>query len=259
MTLKHWSKTHWLRILLLALGLTAGAFLIWALSPQQPVEAALAHPPQVKIIEEKGWLIIRPAEGMPHTGLIFYPGGHVDARVYNRPLSQIAQQGVLVVVVPMPLNLAFLGANQAEAVIAAYPRIETWALGGHSLGGAMAARFADRHPGQVQGLVLWGAYPPASVDLTPQIDLAVTIIYASQDGLSTPEEVRASAAQFPPGARFCVIEGGNHAQFGDYGAQSGDLPAAITPEAQQDQAIRLTMDLLTSLNTNPITPDSPPH
>lgn len=254
MNLKYWTRTHWLRILLLALGLTTCAFFVWALFPQQPAEAAFIYPPRVEIIEEKGWLTIRPAEGSPPTGLIFYPGGHVDPRIYNRPLSQIAQQGVLVVVVRMPLNLAILGLNRAQAVMAAYPQIQTWAIGGHSLGGAMAAWFVDQHPGRVHGLVLWGAYPPASVDLAARTDLAVTVIYASRDGLSTPEEVLAAKAQLPPGARFFAIEGGNHAQFGDYGAQKGDLPPDISAEAQQCHTIRLTMDLLTSLEIDSTTP-----
>jgi len=198
--------------------------------------------------------------------LIFYPGGHVDYRSYNRPLSQIAQAGYRVIIVRMPLNLAVLGANQAADVIAAYPEIEHWVIGGHSLGGAMAARFVGMNPGLVQGLVLWGAYPPASVDLTAQADLSSLVIYGALDGLSTPEEVcaldglstpeevLASRAQFPPDTVFKAIEGGNHAQFGDYGSQKGDHAATITAVSQQQWVVRHTLSFLQSLESEFGTP-----
>jgi pimeloyl-ACP methyl ester carboxylesterase len=66
---------------------------------------------------------------------------------------------LLVVVVPMALELAVLNVNEAADVMEAFPEIEHWAVGGHSLGAAMAASFADRHRDQVGGLVLWAAYP----------------------------------------------------------------------------------------------------
>ena len=55
--------------------------------------------------------------------------------------------------------------DRAQEVIAAYPEIQHWAVGGHSLGGAMAARFVYQHPGAIQGLALWAAYPASSDDL----------------------------------------------------------------------------------------------
>ena len=38
------------------------------------------------------------------------------------------------------------------------------------------------------------------------------------------------------------IEGGNHAQFGNYGPQKGDLPATISAEEQQAQAVDAITD-----------------
>lgn len=250
----YWTKKHWLRISLLALSLMVVAFLVWASKPLQAVEACCTNNTQVLINYEKKWLVIAPANTSPQTGLIFYPGGHVDYRSYNRPLSQIAQAGYRVIIVRMPLNLAVLGANQAADVIAAYPEIEHWVIGGHSLGGAMAARFVGMNPGLVQGLVLWGAYPPASVDLTAQADLSSLVIYGALDGLSTPEEVLASRAQFPPDTVFKAIEGGNHAQFGDYGSQKGDHAATITAESQQQWVVRHTLSFLQSLESEFGTP-----
>jgi len=235
---------------LLTFGLTTFTFLVWALSPQRPVEGALQSAPQIEIRQKNQWLAFTPTNTEPQTGLIFYPGGHVDFRAYNQPLSQIAQEGFLVVVVKMPLNLAVMGANRAEAVIAEYPHIQTWAIGGHSLGGAMAARFASTHRLDIQGLVLWGAYPPSSVDLSNHVNLAAAVLYATHDGVSTPEEILGTRAQFPPHTRFSAIEGGNHAQFGNYGHQNGDLQATISPADQQRQTVILTISLLKLLESN---------
>ena len=40
------------------------------------------------------------------------------------------------------------------------------------------------------------------------------------------------------------IEGGNHAQFGNYGPQKGDLPATISAEEQQAQAVDAITDFI---------------
>jgi len=146
----------------------------------------------------------------------------------------------------MPLNLAVLNPGAAHDVIAAYPQIQRWAVGGHSLGGAMAANFAKNNPEAVQGLVLWAAYPASSDDLSAS-SLSVLSIYGTLDGLATGEKINASRALLPEDTTYVPIEGGNHAQFGWYGEQSGDNTAAITRQVQQDQIIQATVALLNSL------------
>ena len=51
----------------------------------------------------------------------------------------------------------------------------------------------------------------------------------------------------PETTAWVAIEGGNHAQFGWYGPQRGDNPASISREAQQEQIVRATLALLSSL------------
>ncbi|MGD2049368.1 MAG: alpha/beta hydrolase [Chloroflexota bacterium] len=232
--------------LLLALG-----FVVWASTGPEAMpeaQAALAADPLVEV-EAEQWLAFRPADQEPTTGLILYPGGRIDPSAYAPLARDIAAEGHLVVVVPMPLNLAFLAPNRALEVMAEYPEISNWAVGGHSLGGAMAANFANSHPAAVQGLVLLGAYPAGSDDLSDQ-DLLVTSIYGTNDGLATLDEILGSEALLPPDTRWVAIEGGNHGQFGWYGSQSGDNPAAISRESQQAQVARATSELLGSLSNS---------
>jgi hypothetical protein len=236
------------RILPWILGLLvvlSGAFVIWGSTPAKPMPEALRalqSDAQVTVSDSR-WIAFSPVNTEPEIGFIFYPGGRVDARAYAPAARQIAAQGYLVVIVPMPLNLAVLDTGEAENVIAAYPKIQSWAVGGHSLGGAMAANFANNNPEAVQGLVLWAAYPASSDDLSAS-NLSVLSIYGTLDGLATGEKINASRALLPEDTTWVPIEGGNHAQFGWYGEQSGDNPAAISRSAQQTQIIQTTVDLL---------------
>lgn len=234
--------------LLIVLLLTFAGFSAWAYTPLGPLPeatAALGSAAAVRVATAP-WLTFTPAGAAPTTGFIFYPGGRVDARSYAPAARAIAAQGYLVVIVPVPLNLAVFNPDAAAAVIAAHPEIGQWAIGGHSLGGAMAANFAYTHPDAVQGLVLWAAYPAGSNSLADRA-LAVASIYGTLDGLATQDNIDASRALLPADTRYVPIEGGNHAQMGWYGPQGGDGVASISREAQQAQVVDATVALLAGL------------
>ncbi len=158
---------------------------------------------------------------------------------------ELAARGYLTVIPPMPLNLAVFAINAADPVIAAHPEIAQWAVGGHSLGGSMAARYAQSHADQLAGLVLVSSYPDVDLSTLP---LAVTVIYGSDDGLATVAKVEATRDLLPSATTWVEIAGGNHAQMGWYGAQSGDNAASISREDQQAQMIDATTALLSRLN-----------
>lgn len=223
-------------------------FVIWGSTPQAATDGALQAlvSDSAVTVTTGSWITFSPAGPAPQAGLIVYPGGHVDPRAYAPLARRIAAQGYRVVIVPMPLALAVMAPNRALQIMAQDPSIETWAVGGHSLGGAMAARFAYSHPNTVQGLVLWAAYPASTDDLSG-FDLVVTSIYGTLDGLSTGSRIDASRPLLPQATIWVPIQGGNHAQFGDYGPQAGDRQPTITAEEQQAQAANATLALLDAM------------
>ncbi|MEZ4866407.1 MAG: alpha/beta hydrolase [Caldilineaceae bacterium] len=233
--------------LVLALGFLG--FMGWALRAASPMPEALTALQSDSAVEvhEKPWLIFSPLTTTTTSGLILYPGARVDPRAYAPAAHAIAAQGFQVIIVAMPLNLAIMAPDRASNVIAAYPAITHWAIGGHSLGGAMAARYAHNHPKQVDALILWAAYPGQGDSLVDQTALVVTSISGTADGLATPEKIDASRRLLPPDTTFVAIDGGNHAQFGWYGPQSGDNPATISREEQQQQIVAATLATLRAM------------
>ncbi len=246
-------RRWWLWILvglLLAALLAVGGFVLWASNPAPPMAQALAAlqgDDQVGVVEGK-WIVFQPLVEPKATGFIFYPGGLVDPRAYAPQARAIAEKGYPVVIVPMPLNLAVFGANRASEVMAEFPDIAQWVIGGHSLGGAMSANFVANQPGAVDGLVFWAAFPAGGDSVADQTELIVYSIYGTLDGLATPEEVLGAAPLLPPATRFIPIEGGNHAQFGWYGDQNGDNPATISRAEQQALTVDATVEVLAQVD-----------
>ncbi len=238
---RHWRLiTSIVVVFLLVVGTAGFLWLSDLVDPMPETEAAMVSSPTVSV-DADDWLTFTPAEPSD-TGFIFYPGGRVPAQAYAPPVRAIAEAGYLGVIAPMPFGLAVLDANAADAIIEAHPEIDRWVIGGHSLGGAMAAQYSQGND-EIDGLALWAAYPPAGTDLSDS-DLLVTSIYATEDGLATVDEIEASAAQLPADAGFVRIDGGNHAQFGWYGDQDGDGQATISRAAQEEQVVAATLELI---------------
>jgi hypothetical protein len=175
-------------------------------------------------------------------GFIFYPGGKVEYTAYAPLLHELAENGILCILPHMPGNLAVLDVNAADGYIEQYPEVEHWYIGGHSLGGSMAAVYAGKHLGLFDGLILCAAYSTA--DLSGS-DLRVLSIYGSNDGVLNMKKYEANRKNLPDG--FCeeVIDGGCHAYFGSYGAQDGDGEPTITNAEQMHTAVDLIVDFMT--------------
>ena len=213
------------------------------LGPANDALAAMESNANVTVQDKGNFIVFTPTLVKPITGFIFYPGCHVDYRSYAPIAQEIARRGYMVSIVRMPLSLAVFGINKADEVIAADPDIHYWVIGGHSLGGSMAASYAQKHTDKVQGLVFWASYPGTSDNLSSS-SLKCLSTYGSNDEVLKRDNFNATSYLLPPGTIIQVIQGGNHARFGNYGLQPGDGTATISARDQQAQAADLTVRLL---------------
>ena len=165
-------------------------------------------------VEYGDWFVIRPTAVEPAAGLVIYPGAHSAVRGYVKVMTRIAEAGYLVVAPKMPLGYAFLAPNRIDDVIAAYPDIEHWFLAGHSLGGAMAGRYAFEHGDNLAGLAFWDSYPPESSNLYDS-DVPTILIHRAAPAGELPQIYIEKELLFPQATEWVPVQGGNHGQFGD--------------------------------------------
>lgn len=240
-------RLGWLLLIpVLIIVCAVGGFITWLVIPAGPMaetEDYLQSGESVEVVSGD-WLVFRPKGVNPDTGLVLYSGARVDPRAYAPLAYRIAEAGYLVVIPKLPFNLAVLNLDAATDVIARYPDVDYWAVGGHSLGGSMAAQYAYEHQDSVQGLVLWAAYPASGTDLA-SADLRVLTVYGSLD--AAQDDIEANSAMLPSDTTYVEIDGGNHEQFGWYGDQAGDPDATISREEQQSTIIVATIELLSIL------------
>ena len=158
-------------------------------------------------------------------GFIFYPGGKVEYTAYIPLMQSCAEQDILCVLIEMPFNLAVFDINAADGIQEKYPQIEEWYIGGHSLGGSMAASYLFKHINDYKGLILCGSYSTENFSNTK---LKVLSIYGSEDGVLNREKYIESNSNMPNDFTEIVISGGCHAYFGMYGMQEDDGTPTIT-------------------------------
>ncbi|MBR2721676.1 MAG: alpha/beta hydrolase [Clostridia bacterium] len=221
---------------LLALAITVGACAIYLGDYYRADHEAIgAFLPQGTVWREEpdGRIVFEP-EGATK-GLIFYPGGKVEYTAYVPLMQACAEKGILCVLVEMPFNLAVFDINAADGIQKEYPEIEDWYIGGHSLGGSMAASYLKKHTDEFEGLILLGSYSTADLSDT---GLEVLSIYGSEDQVLNREKYNDNMGNLPKDFKEIVIEGGCHAYFGMYGAQDGDG----TPTIANEEQIRLTVE-----------------
>ena len=174
--------------------------------------------------------------------LIFYPGGRVQYTAYAPLMHELAKNNFVCILVHMPGNLAVLDQNAADGIIEKYkeiyPSIQEWYMGGHSLGGAMAAEYVSKHADEFDGLYLFAAYSTA--DLSDS-DLRVFSVYGSEDGVLDMDKYRKYRSNLPEDTYEYVIDGGCHSYFGSYGLQKGDG----TPDVAFEEQIEMAVDFIT--------------
>lgn len=193
--------------------------------------AALESTDQVRVEEVKyGYFFDGPGTD---TALIFYPGAKVEDLAYADLLKQLAENGIDCYLVHMPGNLAFFGMNRADQIMETYS-YDHWYLAGHSLGGAMAAVYADKNSEKLDGLVFLAAYSTKDLSNT---NLKVLSVYGSRDQVVNMDKITEGRKLMPSAYEEFCIPGGNHAGYGNYGAQKGDGTAEISAEEQQAETV----------------------
>lgn len=235
---KRWPRRLALALVVIAVIVCAGAgaFAVYASDYYRAggeAQESLAPTAALPVEHGDGFLAFGDPDAT--TGIVLYPGAKVEYTAYAPLMCDLAERGYLAVVVEMPFNFAFFDINAADRVRTAYPQVDSWWVGGHSLGGSMAAQYAAGHADDpsLAGVVLLGAYTASDLS---GADLGAIVVYGSNDQVLNRQKFEESAAKLPAGAETFVIEGGNHAGFGDYGPQEGDGEAAVSPAEQRETA-----------------------
>ncbi len=223
-------------VALLLAGITA--FLIFASDVYHPDEVALLalEADNVEIFEDEGVIAVH-AQQQSDTAIMFYPGGQVEYEAYV-PLLQKMQEtlGLTCVMVEMPLNMAILSPSSGDKILELFPDIESWYLCGHSIGGVTGSMYAYDNMDIIDALIVLGSYNYSDY---PE-EKTLTIYGSFNDNLEQSIDYTQN---------IHVIEGGNHAQFGNYGKQKIDVDATITTQAQQDATVEIMQEFLAQLDT----------
>ncbi|MCG7382873.1 alpha/beta fold hydrolase [Paenibacillus sp. ACRRY] len=232
-------------LVLLALIVIGCGFVAWKLftpyGPQEMAQKAMETADQVTVSVQENWIDFMPdkPEGI---SVIFYPGGLVKPESYAPLAHELAEAGHHTVIAKMPVNLAVLKQNLADDIRNAYPE-ESFVMGGHSLGGSMAARYAASHPDALQGIFFLASYPDQKGSVK-SLGIQALSILGTNDEVVNATKYQNGRAYLPEDTVYYTIEGGNHSQFGDYGHQSGDGEPEITGEEQLSQTVKAVTEWL---------------
>lgn len=164
-----------------------------------------------------------------NTTIIFYPGAKVEYTSYLPLFMDLASEGIDCYLVEMPFNLAFFAVNSADDIIK-NSSYNHYFMAGHSLGGAMASSYVNKTTNNITGLIYLSSHSP------DEIHVPVLSIRGTNDGVINLTSYNQAKSLMKNNFTEIIINGGNHAQFGYYGNQSGDGQANITPESQQNQS-----------------------
>ena len=226
-------------IFVILAGVCAGYVRDYYRADQEAIEAFSAmNTVEIETLDD-GTMVFKPDNAA--VGFIFYPGGKVEYTAYQPLMAACAEQGILCALVEMPFNLAVLDIDAADGIQAQYPEIEEWYIGGHSLGGSMAASYLADHIDDYEGLILLGSYSATDLSKT---DMEVLTVYGSEDQVLNHEKYDENKKNLPKDYTEVIIDGGCHAYFGMYGAQDGDGEPAISNEEQIFRTVETIVEIM---------------
>lgn len=218
-------------IALVSLTVICGVFLIYVACGYKADGEAEALLSSENVTVEDGYITVH-SQSDNDVGLIFYPGANVEYTAYLPLMMRLSDEGITCYLMKMPFNMAILDSNRADKVMESHGDEHAhWVIAGHSMGGVMASQYASEHQDKIEALILLGSYPykeyPIEKTLTIYGSLNVTV----------EEKVNYTENVF-------VIDGGNHAYFGNYGEQAGDSIGEISREEQQSRTASIIADFL---------------
>ena len=185
------------------------------------------------VADEGDFYVFKPDYTI-NIGFVFYPGGKVECEAYAPLMARLAERGITCVLLKMPANLAVLNINAARGIQDVIPGIDSWYIGGHSLGGSTAGKYLKRSGDEYEGIILLGSYLADNLSNT---NVRALVIYGSKDGIMDMDRFEKSDKYLPKITTKVVIEGGCHSNFGSYGMQKGDGAPEITKEEQYEQTV----------------------
>lgn len=179
--------------------------------------------------------------------ILFYQGALVENASYSIWAKKVSESGYPVYLIKEPLNLAVLAPNKAQKIISTN-HIKNYVIGGHSLGGVMASRFAaeQKNDSGLKGVFFLASYPDEKGSLN-SFSGEILSVTGSNDGVLNWESYQEAKDYLPSQTQYKTIEGGNHAGFGSYGKQKKDKEATISNATQQTQLADILVNWLDQL------------
>ncbi len=177
-------------------------------------------------------------------GFIIYPGGKVDEIAYVRTAKLLSDEGYNSIVAKFPFNIGFLGIKKADNIIGNYPEVKNWVIIGHSLGGVTAGVYSSENEEKIAGLVLEASYSTEDLKGT---NIKVLSIRGSNDSVLNMKGYKEAQVNYNLENNEyleVILEGANHAGFGNYGLQKGDGENTIGYEKQQDFVIQQVLKFI---------------
>ena len=174
-----------------------------------------------------------------NTSIVFYPGAKVEYTSYSPLLYSLASDGIDCFLIKMPFNIAFFNTNAASNIIKNY-KYDNWYMMGHSLGGVVAANYANKN--DIDGLILLASYP------TEKVNTKLLSIYGNKDGVLNIDKYNKSRKYFPSDYKEIIIKNGNHSGFGNYGKQKKDNDTSLSNKEQQEKTIDAIIEFIKENN-----------
>ena len=237
-------------------------------SAEVPARVSEALPVEVTFpADADGW---PDTEALPGPAVVLVQGGLVEVARYRWLAGTLAAQGYVVVAPNHPGDLAFFAAENGAAALAGVEAgrgvldglLDPGApavVGGHSLGGVVAAILWADDAERFAGLFTLASYPADSTDVESRTDGAPYLaLTGALDALAGLEQVEAGWARFPGPRWLGVVDGMGHYGWTDDDSpedleKGGDLKdgARTDAEARADALPPLLLFLEASLSDSP--------